>query len=335
MCLYNVEGCMKNAAQTRILAIALALATLAACVLAAMNFQRENGFDVPTDGIWWVEAPRRPAGRARSAQLPRPARRRPRRRHPRRHQRPADPASRPSSARCSAAASGPTPPTPSFVRAAHSTDLKNAAKFDVQVILEPKDRSINQGLRFIALVYLCIGIYVLFRRWTAPKSTHFYVFCLVSFVLYSFRYTSELDTFDWIIYWGNIAAQLCSPRSSCTSLSASPMTPARSDGRGSVRRLLIIAALPTRNLPHRPAGLPQSALVRDRSPPPPPRPDRVGYLALYYVIAAIVFLFRYRRAESALERQQLKWLTRGTLLASRPSPSSTSSPTSPTSPSRT
>ncbi len=41
----------------------------------------------------------------------------------------------------------------------------------------------------------------------------------------------------------------------------------------------------------------------------------LGYLALYYVIAAIVFQLRYRRAESALERQQLKWLTRGTLLA--------------------
>ncbi len=41
----------------------------------------------------------------------------------------------------------------------------------------------------------------------------------------------------------------------------------------------------------------------------------LGYLALYYVIAAVVFWFRYQRAESALERQQLKWLTRGTLLA--------------------
>ena len=46
---------MKNAAQTRILAIVLALATVAACVLAAMNFERENGVDVPDDGIGWVE----------------------------------------------------------------------------------------------------------------------------------------------------------------------------------------------------------------------------------------------------------------------------------------
>src|ERR1700678_4473703 len=47
---------MKNAAQTRILAIVLALATVAACVLAAFNFEHENGVDVPTDGVWWVEA---------------------------------------------------------------------------------------------------------------------------------------------------------------------------------------------------------------------------------------------------------------------------------------
>jgi two-component system NtrC family sensor kinase len=38
-------------------------------------------------------------------------------------------------------------------------------------------------------------------------------------------------------------------------------------------------------------------------------------MALYYVIAAVVFHSRYVRAESPLERQQLKWLTRGTLLA--------------------
>ena len=115
------------------------------------------------------------------------------------------------SARCSAAASGRTRPTPSCGQSPHSDDLKGAAPLDIQVILEPTDRSINQGLRFIALVYLCIGIYVLFRRWTAPKSTHFYVFCLVSFVLYAFEYTGELDTFDWIIYWGNMAAEALQP----------------------------------------------------------------------------------------------------------------------------
>jgi PAS domain S-box-containing protein len=44
----------------------------------------------------------------------------------------------------------------------------------------------------------------------------------------------------------------------------------------------------------------------------------VGYMALYYVVAAFVFYANYRSAESPLERQQLKWLTRGTLLAVGP-----------------
>ncbi len=69
----------------------------------------------------------------------------------------------------------------------------------------------HQGLRLIALVYLSIGLYVLFRRWTAPRATHFYVFCLASFVLYSFNYTGKFNTFDWTIYWGKIFAQALQP----------------------------------------------------------------------------------------------------------------------------
>src|SRR5579859_6123303 len=81
----------------------------------------------------------------------------------------------------------------------------------VGVILAPADRSLNQGLRLIALTYLGIGVYVLLRRWTAPKSTHFYLFCLVSFVFYSFKYTGKLNTFDEIIYWSNVVAWLLQP----------------------------------------------------------------------------------------------------------------------------
>src|ERR1700726_437140 len=197
---------MKNAAQTRVLAIVLALATVAACVLAAMNFEHENGLDVPTDRVWWVEA----NGGLRAERVP------------------ADSPGHRAGIRTGdillSVNEQPTPRVASLGREmfhsgiwAHATysilrpvpqsvDLNGATRLDIQVILEPKDRSINQGLRFIALVYLCIGIYVLFRRWTAPKSVHFYVFCLASFVLYSFRSTGEPDTFDWFIAWGNMAA---------------------------------------------------------------------------------------------------------------------------------
>ncbi|HEX2917468.1 MAG TPA: PDZ domain-containing protein, partial [Edaphobacter sp.] len=308
---------MKDAAQTRILAVALAIATLAACVLAVINLQRENGYEIPTDGVSWTEV----AGGLQAQHVPSGS--------------PGDRAGIRNGDVLTGVNEHPVERTASLMHQlfhsgiwAHATysilrplphagDLKNAAKLDMQVILVPTDRSINQGLRFIALVYLSIGLYVLFRRWTAPKSTHFYVFCLVSFVLYSFKYTTELDTFDWIIYWGNIAAGALQPAlflHFAVNFSDDYKEPANR-----VRRRLRCAALYLPGLfliglqSWAIAYWSATGILRHRL-------DQisVAYLALYYVTAAVVFRFRYRQAESALERQQLKWLTRGTLLAITP-----------------
>ena len=48
--------------------------------------------------------------------------------------------------------------------------------------------------------------------------------------------------------------------------------------------------------------------------------DRVqmGYLALFFVMAAGVLWYSYRRASTPILRQQLKWVTRGTILAIAP-----------------
>src|SRR5215471_14998411 len=46
---------MKNSAQTRTLAVVLAVFTLGACVLALLNLKSESRFEVPTDGVSWVE----------------------------------------------------------------------------------------------------------------------------------------------------------------------------------------------------------------------------------------------------------------------------------------
>src|SRR5271156_281477 len=309
---------MNNASQTRILAVVLALATVAACVLAAMNFDRESGFDVPTDGICGVEAP----GGLRAERVPATS--------------PGHRAGIRTGDILVSIDDQPTPRVAPLVREmfrsgiwAHATyailrpvpqsiDLHGATKLDIQVILEPKDRSINQGLRFIALVYLCIGIYVLFRRWTAPKSVHFYVFCLASFVLYSFRSTGEPGTFDWFIYWGNMAAQALQP-ALFLHFAVSFSDNFASDQRKRLGRRIGCALL------YLPGvfliGL-QYTAIRFWSATEVllHRLDQIalGYLALYYVIAAVVFRFRYRWAESALERQQLKWLTRGTLIAVTP-----------------
>jgi two-component system, NtrC family, sensor kinase len=304
---------MKNAAQTRILAVVLALATVAACVLAAMNFEHENGLEVPTDGVWWVEA----NGGLRAERVPADS--------PgnRAGIRAGDilitvndqPTTRVASLGREMFRSGIWGrPTYSILRPVpQSIDLNRAVRLDIPVLLAPKDRSFNQYLRFIAIVYLCIGIYVLFRRWTAPKSVHFYVFCLASFVFYSFRSTGELGIYDW----GNMIAQALQPALFLHfAISFSDTVP---DPRNRFRRRLACSLL------YLPGifllGLQYTAIrFWSATEVLVHRLDQIslGYLALYYVIAAIVFRLRYRRAESALERQQLKWLTRGTLLAVTP-----------------
>ncbi|NYF80403.1 ATP-binding protein [Granulicella arctica] len=306
---------MKNAFQTRILAIGLALATLAVCLLAGFNIAQENTIDTPTDGIWWVEA----QGGLRAERVPADT--------------PGSRAGIRAGDILESVNDHPTLRLDPLVRAIFRTGSWGRAsysivrpivtpqgtlftpKLDFNVILEPADRSNHQVTRLIALVYLLIGLYVLFRRWTAPKSTHFFVFCLVSFVLYAFRYTGVFDTFDWCIYWSNIVATAIQPALFLHfAVSFSDNFANRRRNLTRRRALVVFLYAPgliliavqataiklwsaTEILKHR---LDQTAYA---------------YLALYYVLAAIVFLFRYRSAESPLERQQLKWLTRGTLLA--------------------
>ena len=309
---------MPKSYQIRLTAVVLALLTIGACVLAGFNFSAENNFDQPTDGAWWVES-------ATSATQPGLEARRV----------PADsPAAR---AGIKAGdiliavddhATGTLAPLMReiyhvgiYSRATYTLLRPDAAlhtnvKLDTQVILEPRDRSINQGFRLIALVYLSIGLYVLFRRWTAPKSTHFYLFCLFSFVLCSFKYTGEFTQLDWFIYWGNIVAQALQP---ALLLHFAATFTDETGVRRRWRKRILIALLYLPGICI--VGLQALAIgLWSATEMLQHRLDQVGvgYLALYYVISAFIFFASYRRTESPLRRQQLKWLTRGTLLAVTP-----------------
>jgi PAS domain S-box-containing protein len=198
------------------------------------------------------------------------------------------------------------------------TVMRSGYRVELPVILEAVDRSLNLGFRIIALVYLGIGLYVLFRRWTAPRSTHFYIFCLASFVLYSFKYTDRFTEFDWFIYWGNVLATALQPAlflHFALAFSSESADDRRLDKK---RRWLIgLTYLPAAVI----VGLriaainfwSATALLDDRL-----NKFAYAYLATCWVLAGIVFYLSYRRTEMPLRRQQLKWLTRGTILAIAP-----------------
>jgi len=305
---------MKTALQTRLIAILLAVATVAACILAGFNFSAESGFQLPTDGATWIEtqAGDIPALEARQVPTDSPAAR----------------AGIHEGDVLVTVNNHPTTTIGAFEEAINRTGVwsnatytilrstpQGIAQIEPSLTLVPQDRDLNKGLRLIALVYLTIGLYVLFRRWTAPKSTHFYIFCLVSFVLYAFKYTGRLDTFDWVIYWGNIAASAFQP-ALFLHFAVTFTGSSREESLPPWRRYLAYALI----------YLPGILLIALRSAAIlfwqaserlNHRLNQVeyGYLALYYVIAGVIFWVQYRRTEVPLERQQLKWLTRGTVLA--------------------
>jgi two-component system, NtrC family, sensor kinase len=306
-----VDERMRKDSIIRVSAVVLALLTLATIVFAAINFQKESQYLTPEDGAWWVEhdgtlvAQRlAPGGPAEKAGI--------------------KVGDRLLSARsASSMEERPIKNVASLEKQLYRVGVwqkavygldRNGTRVDASVILVPTDRSLYMGLRLIALIYLGIGIYVLFRRWTAPKSTHFYIFCLVSFVLYSFHYTGKLNTFDWIIYWSNIVAWMLQP---ALFLHFALTFPER---RRLVERYpwsLWVAYLPGLLL----LGVQIVALLQfEASEAFRWDLDRLhwSYLTLYFIVAAVVLWSSYRHSNTPLQREQMKWISRGTVLAIAP-----------------
>ena len=301
---------MRSGSQTRLLAILLAVVTLGAIGLAIANLIQESNYPAPTDGARWVET----QGGLKAYIVPSGSA--------------ADKAGIRQGDILTAIDGTPTPMVATATYEMYRTGIWGHATYsvlrqtsdwakpiaiDIGVILEPTDRTDLQLERLIGLVYLSIGLYVLFRRWTAPKSTHFYVFCLMSFVLYAFKYTGKLDGLDLAVYWANIQAAALQPALFLHFALSFGERPRRD------RTSLVYA----------PLYIPGAVLVVLRylslehwSPTQvlQLRLDKIGatYMAAFYLIAAAVFWVRYRREHQPLQRQQLKWLSRGTLLTVLP-----------------
>src|SRR5206468_8296868 len=63
----------------------------------------------------------------------------------------------------------------------------------------------------VGAVYLAIGLFVYFRRGSAPRAQHFFMMSVASFILYTFHYTGKLNNFDKVIYLGNVVAGYLAP----------------------------------------------------------------------------------------------------------------------------
>ena len=304
---------METSLLNRVQATLLALATAALFVLAILNLHQERQTPQPDDGVWWHEVA---GGLQADKVLPDSAGQR---------------AGIQANDLLTGVSDGPAAPVSPVVRLAdqehalfvtgpygqvYYSITRHGIPLDtpVKVIPDTADRSLQLGLRVIGLIYLIIGFYVLFRRWGAPRATHFYLFCLVSFALYALKYTGAFDALDWTVFWGNVIAEALQPALFLHFALSFPEEPFKNLRR---RWLLPVVYAPGAGL----FGLwlwaittrEATGLLLHRL-----NQTATAYDAAFYVLAALLFLRSYRRADSPLLRQQLKWVTRGTLLAVLP-----------------
>ncbi len=291
-------------------AVVLALATLAAVIFALINFDQRSRFEVVYDGVTWLDtdhgiqasqvSPNSPATRAGI--------------------RPGDTLLNFNSVPITRAAEVAR----RLERAGLWTQVRyklsrGGEEFETPLLTAPAEKplAIENYLRVVGLLYLFIGLFIFIRRWNAPRAVHFYVFCLVSFILWSFHFSGKLDTFDWEVYWSEIAARLLAP---ALLLHFALVFPGRSETTiRSSSKLLAIYFLPLALLTiHVSTALNALGFVPWLGAYLLLRKIEFGYLAACFLAAGLVFYGSYREAPSGVLRQQLKWLTGGTLVGSLP-----------------
>src|SRR5258705_4952325 len=291
-------------------AVVLALATLAAVIFALINFDQRSRFEVVYDGVAWLDtdhgiqasrvSPNSPATRAGI--------------------RPDDVLLTINSATVTRAAevarrlycAGLWPKV-------HSKLSRGGEEFETPLLTAPAEKPLatENYLRIVGLLYLFIGLFIFIRRWNAPRAVHFYVFCLVSFILWSFHFSGKFDAFDWEVYWSEIVARLLAP---ALLLHFALVFPGRSETTiRSSSKLLAVYALPLFLLViHVSTALNALGFVPWLAPYLLLTKWEFSYMALCFLAAGLVFYWSYREAPSGVLRQQLKWLTGGTLIGTLP-----------------
>ena len=301
---------MKQNLRVSLGAVVLALATLAALIFAWLNFVQRSEFESPDDGVVWLDttqgvqaqevAPSSPAARA---------------------------GVRAGDHLLAINGSSVTRQVQVTKRLWHAglwsqvryRLSRNGEEFETLLVTAPAEKptSIENYERVVGVIYLFIGLFIFARRWNAPRAVHFYIFCLVSFIFYSFHYSGKLDTFDYEVYWIKIVAQLLMP---ALLLHFALVFPEHTEGATrSISRLSLVYLPPLAILfVHISTALGALGFV-------PWLGSRVlldkiaySYLGACLLAAGIVFYRNYRAAAAGVLRQQLKWLTAGTFVGTVP-----------------
>ncbi|MGH9559294.1 MAG: histidine kinase N-terminal 7TM domain-containing protein, partial [Bryobacteraceae bacterium] len=161
-------------------------------------------------------------------------------------------------------------------------------------------------------IYLAIGLFVYFRRRNAPRALHFFLLCLASFVMSAFHYTGKLNAFDKFIYFGNVIAGYLAPMLFLHFCFVFPEPQKWIRRRGAAVLVYLPGlALLAANLGFATGTLTTSTSLLDARW----LLDRawLGFLLASYAAGGAVLWIQLRRAEDPIVRRQLTWLRNGAL----------------------
>ena len=301
---------MKQNLRVSLGAVVLALATLAAVIFALLNFDQRSRYEQVYDGVTWIDTDHGIQARNVAANSPAS------------HTaiRTGDILLAFNGVAISRAAEVPRRLDRSGLwTQVHYKLSRNGEEFETPLVTAPAEKPVatENYLRVVGLLYLFIGLFIFIRRWNARRAVHFYIFCLASFILWSFHFSGKLDTFDWEVYWSEIVARLLVP---ALLLHFALVFPGRTESRlRTTAKLLAVYSLPLALLLiHVSTALNALGFVPWLGAYILLEKLEFGCLGACFVAAGLVFYRNYREAPSGVLRQQLKWLTGGTLAGSLP-----------------
>ncbi len=295
----------------------LVVLTVAACVAAVINFQQQGKFHLPDDGVTWLDRTN-PAQKLDPAQT--------------RLERPIAVHITPgSSAEKAGIHTGDRLVSIDSVQIGRATEatqvlarlgpwykaeykiLHDGVEVSAQVIIGEVERDSTLYYQYGAgVVYLAIGLFVYFRRSTAPRALHLFFLCLTSFILLTFHYTGKLNNFDKVIYIGNLVASYLAPSVLLHFAFVFPEPQKWIRRRGAAGLVYLPGlALLTIQVGFMLGWLDSTApLLEVRW-----LLDRVWilFLCAMYIAGGIVLAFQMRRAADPIVRRQLTWLRNGAL----------------------
>ena len=197
---------------------------------------------------------------------------------------------------------------------AQYTLRRGGVEIKAEVIVSERlpDRAIRYQY-LVGLAYLLIGLFVYYRRVNAPRSVHFYVLCLASFLLYSFHFVGRLNVFDQTIYWGNVGAGILAPTLFLHFCLVFPEREGWLRRRGSEILLylpggivLTVYVLVAKGILRAAVSLVELNWFLDRI--------WLGYLSAAYLIGGAVLTLKSRSVEDPVVRRQMKYLRNGAVL---------------------